>query len=230
MNSTILLVDDLQMFLEIEKDFFQQSPVQILTAKNGIEALQTIKFRQPDLIFMDFQMPQMDGAACCRAIKADPVLFTTPVVMITASGNEEDREICESAGCDSFLTKPLDRDKFLEAGRKYIPKIDRREQRLEYAIEATLHVKKADLPCSILNLSAGGAYIVTDCSIMPEEVIQVAFSLPDGTVVECHGRIAWVNRMASRYPPGFGVKFALISKSAKEAIKKLVGVAGVCRS
>lgn len=230
MNSTILLVDDVQMFLEIEKDFFQQSPVQILTAKNGIEALQTIKFRQPDLIFMDLQMPQMDGAVCCRAIKADPVLFTTPVVMITASGNEEDRETCLSAGCDYFLTKPLDRDRFLEAGRKYLPKIDRREQRLECALDAILQIKKTDLPCVLINVSAGGAYVVADCAAMPEEVIQVSFSLPDGTVVTCHGRIAWVNRMASKHPPGFGVKFALISKNAKEAIKKLVAGAGVSRT
>src|ERR1035437_2297560 len=126
MNSKILLVDDVQMFLEIEKEFFLQSSGDILTAKDGCEALDAVKTGQPDLVFMDLQMPKMDGASCCQVIKSDSTISKIPVVMITSSEKKEDRELCYSAGCDYFLTKPLDRNRFLEIARKYVPAVDRR--------------------------------------------------------------------------------------------------------
>src|SRR5690242_7384516 len=113
MGKAILLVDDVQMFIEIEKEFLQNSQVEILTARDGLEALDIIKERRPDLVFMDLQMPKMNGDACCRAIKSDRVQFATPVVMVTAKGDEEAKDSCLAAGCDGFLTKPLDRDRFL---------------------------------------------------------------------------------------------------------------------
>ena len=223
MERTILLVDDVQMFIEIEKDFFQRSPVKILTAKDGIEALQTVRNTQPDLVFMDLQMPKMDGAACCRAIKADAALHRTPVVMISSSTKEEDRENCVSAGCNHFLTKPLDRDRFLDVGRTYIPSIDRREKRIQCTIDAVIRVYGAVYPCCVVNLSSDGAYVATHCTAMPKDVLQISFSLPDGTIVECHGRIAWVNTAAAKHSAGFGIRFSLIKGGAKEALEKFVG-------
>ena len=71
MKKTILLVDDNDMFLEIEKEFLQYTNTEVITACDGIEALNIVKAMRPDLIFMDLEMPKMDGASCCRAIKDD---------------------------------------------------------------------------------------------------------------------------------------------------------------
>ena len=109
MGKSILLVDDVQMFIEIYKEFLQYSKVEIMIARDGIEALDVIKAKKPDLIFMDLQMPRMDGAACCRIIKTDAMLMDIPVIMISSSSKDEDRQICFSAGCDYFITKPVSR-------------------------------------------------------------------------------------------------------------------------
>lgn len=83
MTRSILLVDDVQMFIEIQREYLQDSRVDILTARNGLEASRVMKSKRPDLIFMDFHMPMMDGAACCRAIKSDPGLREIPIKKIS---------------------------------------------------------------------------------------------------------------------------------------------------
>jgi CheY-like chemotaxis protein len=219
----VLLVDDVHMFIEIQKEFLQDSQVDILTARDGLEALNVIKnVKCPDVVFMDLHMPKMDGAACCRAIKTDPSLARVPVVMITAMGKVEDKENCLSAGCDDFLTKPLDRNLYLETARKFIPDIDRREKRMPIQVDAVLSAKGEPLTCTLHDLSTGGAFVVSDYHATPKEVIQIYFIMPDGKRIMCPGRVAWVNENNSKFPHGFGVQFALLPKHAKEILIKFV--------
>jgi CheY-like chemotaxis protein len=222
MNGTILLVDDNRMFIEIEKEFLEYSPVDVLTAHDGVEALHLMKTNRPDLVFMDLQMPNMDGAACCRAIRSDPALVSIPVVMVTSKGKDEDQNNCFSAGCDYFLTKPLDRDLFLEAARRYVPGVDRREKRLPITTDALCRINDESFLCVVHDISMGGAFIATDYFGVPKSVIRISFMLPDGTMIECPGRIAWVNRISSKMPKGFGVKFALLPKQIKESLERFI--------
>jgi len=223
MDKTILLVDDVQMFIEIQREFLQGSQVNIITAGNGLEALDAIKNHKiPDLVFMDLHMPAMDGAACCRAIKSDPTLPVVPVVMVTAMGKTEDAEYSFIAGCDDFLTKPLDRDLFLEAARKFIPCIDRREKRRPIQATGVFSTNEESLPFTLHDISVGGAYVVSDYKTTPRKVLKLYFTMPDGTRIECHGRVAWISGFNSKFPKGFGVQFALLPKKAKEVITNFI--------
>jgi CheY-like chemotaxis protein len=222
MDHTILLVDDLRMFIEIEKEFLQYTLVDVLTAKDGLEALDVIKTKRPDVVFMDLEMPRMDGATCCRAIKADTALTNIPVVILTSKGKDENRERCYSAGCDYFLTKPLDRDVFLDVARKFIPDIDRRERRILVSMDTLLRVSDDNVPCRLHDLSVGGAFITTDYFGIPNSVVQISFTLPDGTAIECHARIAWINRIYAKFPRGIGIKFALMPQRMQEALKQFI--------
>ena len=121
----ILLVDDVRLFLELEKSFLHLAQVQILTAANGEEALAVVRKERPDLVFLDLYMPVLDGAACCAAIKVDPELTATPVVMVTTGGKPDEVEQCRVAGCDGLLTKPVDRSAFLDAVARFIPSFNR---------------------------------------------------------------------------------------------------------
>jgi len=222
MEKTILLVDDVQMYLEIEKDFLKYTSARILTARDGAEALDIVKTQRPDIIFMDLQMPRMDGIACCKALKSNPEFFTIPVIMLTLQGKKEDEAACYSAGCNHFMTKPLDRARFLDITRRFIPNADRREKRVPTRMNGTFRVNDAAQPCVIHDLSIEGAYIEADYFGIPGRVIQISFMIPDGTIIECNAKIAWVNRIASTYPVGFGVKLAMLPKGAKDALNKFV--------
>lgn len=117
----ILLVDDVRLFLELEKSFLHLAQVKILTAANGEEALAVVRRERPDLVFLDLYMPVLDGLTCCAAIKGDPEISATPVIMVTTGGKPEEVEQCRAAGCDGLLTKPVDRSAFLDMVSRFIP-------------------------------------------------------------------------------------------------------------
>ena len=221
-ENTILLVDDNKMFIDIQQEYLKYTNATVITADNGLAALNILKTRQPDLIFMDLHMPMMDGGECCRAIKSDTELNNIPVVMVTAKGNDDDVNRCYTVGCDDFLGKPFDRDAFLCVARKFIPNIDRRERRVLVDFDASLNFRDDKVPCKVLDLSVGGAFITTDYFGIPNSVVQLSFPLPDGTLIECHGRVAWANRIYAKFPRGIGIKFALMPKHMQEALKNFI--------
>jgi CheY-like chemotaxis protein len=161
----ILLVDNVSMFLELQKAFLKFSSVHVLTAKNGADGLHLVKKERPSLVFMDLHMPVMDGAVCCAHIRADAEFKSLPVVMITSEGKSEDRKVCFSAGCDDFLTKPLDRTLFLETARRYLPGIDRRDSRIPCLTNGKFRVFGFTLSAEILDISPNGIFIATDYEV-----------------------------------------------------------------
>jgi CheY-like chemotaxis protein len=219
---TIMLVDDTQMFLEIQKEYLQETQVNVLTARDGLEALEVIRTKRPDLVFMDVQMPKMDGMTCCRTVKSEMDYAMIPIVLITSAKTEEDIERCYSNRCDSFISKPYDRDLFLGVARKFLPGINRRNKRKPCRLDAHIHIENDLIPCTLKDLSIGGAFIATDYRGAPGNVVKIIFNLPDGEKIECQGRIAWVNDSDSGRPTGFGVKFALVPKTATEKLRKYV--------
>ena len=210
-------MDDLPLFIGIESDFLEYTGTEILTAKDGYEALDIIRKRPPDLVFMDLEMPRMDGATCCQMIRGDATTVNLPVIMITSRGNEAK---CFSAGCDDVLTKPLSRDLFLSAARTFIPDINRREKRVVRDIVCDVTFNGETRSCRLLNVSNSGAFVITDFFGKPGNVVHVSFVLPTTrSRIECSGKIAWINVFASRHPKGFGVKFSLMNNDAKSALK-----------
>src|SRR6185369_12372842 len=75
----VLLVDDVHLIIELEKAFLKGLPVDLLIARNGVEALELVNKEHPDLIYMDLNMPVMDGLTCCRALKSNPETMAIPV-------------------------------------------------------------------------------------------------------------------------------------------------------
>lgn len=224
MTPKVLLVDDVAMFLELQKGFLKLSPVQVLTARDGAEALALARTERPDLLFMDLHMPAMDGADCCRRIKADPALKKTPVVMVTTAGKEEDLVRCREAGCDGYLYKPLDRVQFLEVARRFIPRIDRRDVRVPCSARAKFRVYGVTFSGVLVDLSEHGAYLAADFDVEKDTVVELVFALPGegGATIQCKGRVAWVNTTKScqkfNLPPGFGVEFTAVTSESAAAL------------
>jgi CheY-like chemotaxis protein len=209
----ILLVDDVDFFLEIEKDFLRQTPAEILLARNGQTALELTAEHRPNLIFMDVHMPVMDGLTCCRRIKADPQLTGIPVVMVFAPSADVNDAACRAAGCDEVLRKPVDRNAFLELGRRFLFDIDRREKRVSCQIPVEFRIGGRCCQGTGRDVSLHGMYIGFREEVQPNERVQVTFSLPEEGAerIELNGRVAWLNRGFPRsnlgLPQGFGVEF-----------------------
>lgn len=107
-GSRVLVVDDNPLNREIALDILKQAGVGTLTAEEGQEALEIMERDKPDLVFMDIQMPRMDGLTVSRLYreKEGPEEHL-PIVAVTANSTEKDREMSYHAGMDGHLTKPL---------------------------------------------------------------------------------------------------------------------------
>ena len=105
---TILLVDDNPPSRELMRDLLEASGHLIMEAVNGREALDLIRLYQPDLVFLDLQMPVLDGFSVIRELRNDVDFHSMAVVAVTASAMLGDRERAIAAGFDSYIAKPIE--------------------------------------------------------------------------------------------------------------------------
>ncbi len=223
----VLLVDDVNLILELEKAFLKGLPVDIIVARNGAEALEIVKSEHPDLIYLDFNMPIMDGPTCCRTLKADPQTKGIPVIMVTTAGREQDELCCRAAGCDEYITKPINGKIFLEKGRKCLADFERRRRRYSYATDVEF-LKNGEPQYGVTtDISKGGLFIAVPHDGLPDDPVDLTFSLPlDGVniLLAARARIAWENRgdqlTKPNYPSGVGVEFTDIEPDVVAMIER----------
>ncbi len=113
----ILIVDDeahIRLLLEQSLEEFEDMGVEILTATNGREGFEMIREHQPELVFLDVMMPEMNGYDVCLKVKRQLGLEKVFIIMLTAKGQEFDRRKGMDYGADLYLTKPFDPDVIVE--------------------------------------------------------------------------------------------------------------------
>ncbi len=105
-RKTILIVDD-DVYIRRPLEFIlREEGFQPVTASSGEEGLRKAGEVRPDLIFLDVMMPGLDGFTVCRRLKEDPGLASIPVILLSARGQEDDRDRGLGAGAADFMTKP----------------------------------------------------------------------------------------------------------------------------
>lgn len=228
---TILLVDDTKLFLEMEKEFLRECAVVVYTAANGREALDLLTVIRPDIIFMDLHMPELDGAACCAAIKADPDLCAIPVIIVSVTSEEPELERCRAAGCDGVITKPVRREEFLEFGHRFIPGLGQTEKRVPCQAQVVFKISNQAQYGMVTDLSTHGLYIAFNGTVFPDDLIELHFILPgdDLHLLQASGRVAWVNSGEMLFKPllpaGFGVEFTHLSPEAGSRVSEFMAKA-----
>ena len=121
-NAKIVIVDDevhIRALLEQTLEDLENEP-EILTAANGAEGLALIERERPQLVFLDVMMPLMNGYEVCAAVRNNPALTDTTIVMLTAKGQESDRVRGLNEGAHRFITKPFDPDEILDLAREIL--------------------------------------------------------------------------------------------------------------
>lgn len=119
-DETILIVEDSALNRKLVETVLQPHGYRLLTAVNGEEGVEVATCEKPDLILMDVQLPKMSGYDATRILKAQPETAHIPIVALTAHAMEGERERSEEAGCDGYLTKPIDTRIFPGQVRAYL--------------------------------------------------------------------------------------------------------------
>ena len=224
----ILLVDDVELFRELQKTFFRRREVDLLVAENGKEAYRQALRHRPDMNFMDLHMPEMDGDECCAKIKAHEQLSKIPVVMVTAAARENDIDRCKQAGCDAIIMKPINRQNFLETANNFLQMPVRIAPRVRVDFPVSYgppgQVVRVD---SAFNISSGGVFVQTSDFFEIDTPLHVEFKLPNRKeMVNCPGRVAWLNHpdVSERQdvPVGMGVQFVGIDMDSLSSLREFI--------
>ncbi len=123
MNKKVLIVDDephIRMLIEQTLEDLEDEGVALLMAENGEQALQIIEEERPNLVFLDVMMPKMNGMEVCQKVKKELKLSEVYIILLTAKGQEVDRQKGLDMGADRYMTKPFDPDEMLSIAEEII--------------------------------------------------------------------------------------------------------------
>lgn len=113
MNKNILLIEDNEQNLYLVTYLLQQNGYKVTQARSGPEGIELAKKSDPALIILDIQLPQMDGYEVARKLRENESLKNVPIVAVTSYAMAGDRERTLEAGCNGYIEKPINPDKFI---------------------------------------------------------------------------------------------------------------------
>ena len=109
----VLIVEDVELNRDLLVQLLEED-YELLTATNGAAGVELAERERPDLILMDLSLPVVDGWEATRRIKANPALRHIPIIALTAHAMMGDEDKARAAGCDDYLSKPIDEDLLFE--------------------------------------------------------------------------------------------------------------------
>jgi len=117
MYKKILIVDDevnMRMLLKEALEEFEEKGVELLIVENGSDAIESVRAEKPDLIILDAMMPGVNGFDVCSAIRNELAMKDVYILMLSADGQEINKQKSKNVGSDGFMTKPFDPDEIVE--------------------------------------------------------------------------------------------------------------------
>ncbi len=118
--SLVLIVEDNEKNMKLVRDVLQVKGYRTLEAGSAEDGIALARTQKPDLVLMDIQLPGMNGIEALGVLRADPATAAIPVIAVTASVMQQDRNLITQAGFDAYIGKPINLKEFLEAVRTMI--------------------------------------------------------------------------------------------------------------
>lgn len=224
----ILLTDDLDLQRAMKGSFFARAGFDLLVAGNERQAREIVEERDPALVVLALDHPGLDGEVFCREIKKDPVLRSTPVILLARTDRRQDVQRCRDAGCDAMVGKPIEDAKLVDAACTLLGLSLREASRVGASFSLRFGLEVGSLrSASTLDLSAGGVFVKTRTLHPVDTVLVLELCLPGrAEALRCRGRVAWVNhpewRKSKRLPVGMGLQFIDLGPDAAEALRQLM--------
>lgn len=117
---TVLVVDDQLSHREMISSLLKKVEMKIISASNGVEALEQIKIQKPDLVILDIVMPEMNGYEVCRRIKSNPQTKDLPVIFCSVKGEEFDRYWGMKSAADAYVVKPFHPQELIDTVQQFL--------------------------------------------------------------------------------------------------------------
>ena len=144
-ESTVLIVDDNPQNVELLQAFLESLPLKLITAVDGVDALEKVAEHNPDLILLDVMMPRMSGFQVCQKLKSDPKTKDIQILMVTALHELGDIERASECGTDDFVSKPVNKVE-LQTRVKSLLRVRHLKSELERALTYLNEIEQDDTP------------------------------------------------------------------------------------
>jgi uncharacterized protein (TIGR02266 family) len=220
---SILIADDAAMFRELGSLFLARAG-RVITAADGLTALEIVQRERPDVVVADLDMPGLTGDALCRRIKEQPELRDTPVILLTSSELAEDRARAVRAGADDVVPKPITRIALIQAVNRFL-----RSQPLRglsrIPVDTPVHIIREadDVWGTLRNLSRGGIFVESDIAMAPDTEVAIEFTLPEGeAALQSTAQVIWRRRGSEQEPNGMGLQFLALDRASAREIESYV--------
>lgn len=223
-KKTLLIVDDVELFIQLQISHLGHDRYDIHTARNGLEGLEMVRSLKPDLVLMDLFMPDMNGDQICSILKDDPETSSIPIVLVSSGARGLSKNASISSKCDGLIFKPVRRDLLLSVVENLLGTNLRCCHRVQVSIPGTATYDEMELPVTLHTLSSDGAFLEINQQIIRGDLIELTFSLPDQDK-NIHVRsaaVVWCGSLNSTGPEGAGVYFLSIDAEARNQIKSFV--------
>jgi CheY-like chemotaxis protein len=217
-GALVLIADDSKLFLEMQKRLLVPAGFEVLAVDTCGKAIEAAGRRPPNLVLLDFNMPDQDGATACGAMRREPRLAQTPIIIMSATTTEEIRERCLQSGCTEFVSKPEKSDELLGMVARILATRRRRATRLTVIFRVEGGAPDSQKIGRAADLSSTGLLLV---GLIPFEVgmvLNLEFVVPKNHhIVNPRGRVM----RTRRDPEGnfeAGIHFIDIQQGDQEAI------------
>ncbi len=220
---TILVVDDVPMFREMESLFLSRYG-RVVTAAGGAEALEAVRREQPDVVVLDFHLPDIESETLCRRIRALCPAGRTINVVAISSGDSADHERAIRAGAADVLSKPLRRVSLVETVNRLVRFPETRGMaRIDHAATVKVMMEQQERWATMRNLSRGGMYLEASWFAPPESEMQLEFRLPEVTKpLSPTAKVIWSRRHARGVSAGMGVRFLALDAASAHTLDSFV--------
>ncbi len=221
----ILVADDTRLFRELGSVFLARLGT-ILTASSGTEALEIARREQPQVMIIDFNMPDMCGDNLCRAVKADRDLHRIPVILVTSGQSAEDHARAVRAQADDILMKPLNRIQLGLAVSRLLGE-DRHLAlaRVPFDEDVRVRLVRADTSSwgVARDLSRGGVFVESLGRLPVDTELDLDFRLPDvNKPLQPTAQVMWTGPHPKSRAPGMGLRFLALDRPSTQQIDSFV--------
>jgi DNA-binding response OmpR family regulator len=118
--SKVIVIDDEPFILMMIEDKLRRANIAVITLRESRNALEVIRREMPDLVILDWMMPELSGIELCRMLKKDPDMLDIPIFMLTAKGQDADEQLGLRCGVTRYITKPFSPKALLEMVQEVI--------------------------------------------------------------------------------------------------------------
>ena len=219
----VLLVDDVRLFLHLEETFFKRTGCEILTAGSGQEALEVSQKQHPDLILLDYLMPDMTGDLVCREIRTREELKQIPIMIVSTSADDSDIKKCFAAGANDYVTKPINPQEVLSKAAALMNIPYRLHFRIPVHFKVQGETPRLTFTAFSRNISRGGLLIESEKKIALGSRVELGFRLQtEGPSLDVSGEVTRVSFDDRKGVYLVGVRFRELDPVSQSLINDFV--------